>query len=113
MPNKNLLFVGIKGTAVALDRESGREMWRTPLKGSDLVNLVLDGEELYAATKGELFRLDPRSGRILWNNDMPGLGWGMMTIGAAAGVQQAAILAEKQRRDQQAAADGAIAATGD
>jgi len=108
MANTKPLYIGIKGTVVALDRSTGHELWRRPLKGGDLVNVVLDGDELYAATKGELFRLDPRSGAVIWNNTMPGFGWGMMTIGSA-GLQQAVALAEKKRRDDEAAAGGADA----
>ena len=96
MANTKPLYVGLKGTVMALDRSTGRELWRRPLKGSDLVNVILDDDELYAATKGELFRLDPRSGAVIWNNPMPGLGWGMVTIGSAG--SQAVVLAEKKRK---------------
>ena len=111
MATKNLLYIGIKGTALALDRATGQEVWRAELKGSDFVNVVLDGDELYAATKGELFRLDPGSGAVVWRNAMPGLGWGLVTIGTSAN-QQAVSMGEKKRRDQQAAAAAAAAGAG-
>lgn len=108
MANANLLYVGIKGTAVALDRNTGREVWRTELPGSDFVNMVVDGDELYAASRGELLRLDPRSGAILWHNSMPGFGWGIMTI-ATAGTGLSAP-AEKDRRDKESAASTGVSA---
>ena len=41
--NRRIVFVGVKGKAIALDRASGQEVWRTELKGGAFVNLVLDG----------------------------------------------------------------------
>jgi hypothetical protein len=58
-PKTNLIFIGIKGTVVALDCPTGSEVWRSELKGKDFVNVVLQGGDLYATTKGEIFRLDP------------------------------------------------------
>jgi len=105
--SNNLLFLGIKGTALAVDRATGQEVWRTTLKGSEYVNVVLDGGELYASSRGEIYRLDPSSGAILWRNELPGLGWGLISIGSV-GSQQFGLLAEKKRHDDAAAA----AATG-
>jgi putative pyrroloquinoline-quinone binding quinoprotein len=100
----NLVFGGIKGKVVALDRSTGTEVWRTDLKGSDFVNLVLDNGDLFATTKGRLYRLDPDTGNVLWCNELPGLGWGIVTL---AGASQVAASAEKRRRDAQAAAAAA------
>jgi len=110
MVTAQLLYVGIRGTVLALVRASGREVWRAKLKGSDFVNVILDGDELYAATRGELFRLDPQTGAVLWRNTMPGLGWGLISMGTGAN-QQAPFLREKQRRDD-AAAGADIGAAG-
>ena len=110
MAKSILLYVGMKGTALALDRATGQEVWRTELKGSDFVNVVLDDGELYAATHGELYRLDPRSGAVIWHNTMPGMGWGLIAIGAA-GSGQLAPMSEKQRQDQEAASSGAATST--
>lgn len=38
-----LLVIGIGGHAVSLDRETGAEVWRTKLKGSDLVTVQVSG----------------------------------------------------------------------
>jgi len=97
----NLLYIGVKGTALAVDRSTGREVWRTPLKGSDFVNVVLDREELFAATKGEVFRLDPRSGAVIWHNTMTGFGWGLITFATGG---QVATVREKQRREEDVSA---------
>ena len=78
--NDGLVFLGIKGTVVALERSTGREVWRTPLKGSEFVNLVLDDGVLYATARGEIFCLDPTTGEVCWHNPLRGMGWGLVTI---------------------------------
>lgn len=103
----NVIFLGIKGEVTALDRATGAELWQTFLKGSDFVNLVLDGDNLYATTKGEIFCLDPATGALRWHNPLKGRGYGLVTI-ATASSGQTVPMAEKRRRDQAAA--GAAAA---
>jgi len=79
----DMTFIGIRGTVVALERATGAEIWRTPLKGSCFTNLVREGDYLLAAARGELFCLDPFSGRVLWNNPLRGLGYGIVTFASA------------------------------
>jgi outer membrane protein assembly factor BamB len=98
------VFVGLKGTVLAIDRTSGQTQWSTELKGSDFVNVsVVDGD-LYAACRGRIYRLDPDSGTIQWCNELPGLGWGLVTI---AGGSQIAPGEENRRRRARAAAAAA------
>jgi outer membrane protein assembly factor BamB len=105
MPRNNLLYIGIKGTALALDRGTGQEVWRTPLKGSDFVNVALVDGDLYATSRGELFCLDAGTGSIRWKNPLTGFGLGLISIAAWDG--QAVLLQEKRRREQaEAAASG-------
>ncbi len=80
----SLVIVAIKGTVMALDRATGQEIWRTPLKGGTFVNLVLDRGDLIATTKGEVFCLDPADGRVRWNNPMTGMGWGLVTVATSS-----------------------------
>ncbi len=95
--NTDMIFIGIKGTVLALDRTTGTEIWRSELKGADLVNVWFDEETLLAAAQGELFCLDPATGQVRWRNPLKGLGWGLLTI---AGNQWPVIMREKQRQDQ-------------
>ena len=99
-----MIYLGIKGTVIALDRRTGVEQWRTPLKGMDFVNVTMDDDSIYAAARGEMFCLDPISGRILWTNQLPGMGWGMITM-AGESIRQGSIAPMMARRaaDQQAA----------
>src|ERR1044071_3004074 len=107
MAKQNVIFVGIKGTVMALNRATGEALWMTELKGSDFVNLVIDDDNLYATTKGEIFCLDPANGELRWHNRLSGMGWGLVTIATANG-GQAGSIAEKRRRDR-GAAPGAAA----
>ena len=70
--------------------------------------MTLQDGELYAASRGQMYRLDPATGTILWRNELPGLGWGIISV---AGGSQSAPAAEQRRRDQQAAAAAAGAAS--
>jgi outer membrane protein assembly factor BamB len=99
------IFIGIRGGVVALDRATGRQLWKTGLKGSDFVNLMLDNDRVIAATKGEVFCLDAATGQLLWHNELPGEGWGLVTIATASGSSAAVpLFREKQRQDEAAAA---------
>lgn len=103
-PAAELMFIGIKGSVLAIDRATGATIWQAHLKAGDFVNVVLHGGELYAATKGILYRLDAATGAIQWRNELPGYGLGIISIATAPGV--AAGAAEKKRRDDAAAAAG-------
>jgi outer membrane protein assembly factor BamB len=75
-----LLYIGIKGSVLALDRATGDERWRAKLKGMSFVALHRDDRYLYAATGGELFCLDALSGALVWRNPLKGLGFGLVTM---------------------------------
>ena len=97
----NTIVVGIKGTVIAIDRDTGKTLWNTELKGSEFVNVTLERGDVFAASRGRLYRLDATTGEILWCNELPGLGYGIVSI---AGAAQAAGAEEKRRRDAAAAA---------
>ena len=110
MKTSELVFVGIKGTVVALSRSTGQQVWSTKLKGYDFVNLVVEGDNVLATCSGEIFCLDAMSGEPLWHNPLKGLGLGLAAIALADKPAGNAALAEKRRRDAQAASSGAAAA---
>jgi len=114
MKSSELVFIGIKGSVIALSRATGQQVWATHLKGSDFVNVVFQDGLLLAACYGEIFCLDPVTGDALWHNPLKGFGLGLATIafenGGATG--NLAAMKEKRRRDEAAAASsGAVAAT--
>ena len=80
----SILFLGIKGSVIALDRKTGSRLWSAKLKGSDFVNVVFDTDQVLATTQGEIFCLDPATGDLLWHNKLRGEGRGLVTIATPA-----------------------------
>ena len=107
-----MLYLGVKGSVVAIEQESGTEIWRTHLKGSGFVSFVLARERVFAHAHGNLFCLERDTGQVLWSSDLPGLGYGLAAL-AVEGAQSDAIGAAHQFQAQQAAAasGGAAAAS--
>ena len=99
----SLVYIGISGNVIALDRATGEEVWRATLKGGDFVNVAAVDGSIYATARGELFCLDPATGRVRWQNQLKGLGRGLVTIAGSDG-QQMIVMREKQQRDEEAAA---------
>jgi outer membrane protein assembly factor BamB len=98
-----MIVVGIGGYAVAIDRATGSEIWRTKLRGSDFVNVAVDGRDVFASTRGRLYCLDATTGTIRWENELKGLGYGLVGIAGAGAVTAA----EARRREQAAHAAAA------
>ncbi len=112
MKTSDLVFIGIRGSVVALERATGRQVWATHLKGFDLVNVLVQDGTILAACSGEIFCLDALTGNARWHNELKGFGRGFATIvtHAVSGAANAAVLAEKRRRDEEASAETAAAA---
>lgn len=104
-----LVFVGIKNAVVALDERTGDEVWRTAVRSSGFVNVMYDGQSLYASNAGEIWRLDPEKGRVIWHNELKGLGRGLASIAStrAPGGQPGAQLMAELARQAAAAAEAA------
>jgi hypothetical protein len=92
----SLLIIGIAGTVVALDRATGKEAWRTKLKGYDFVNVSLQAGDVYATAMGEIYCLDSATGQVRWTNELKGLGHGLIAI---AGADNQGLLRERKSRD--------------
>ena len=111
MKTEQLIFVGIKGSVVALDRATGQQVWATHLKGYDFVNVLVEKDAILASCRGEIFCLEPLTGRGIWHNPLKGFGMGLTTIATTqtGPDSNAAMVAEKRRRDAEAEAAGAAA----
>ena len=113
MRTSDLIFIGIKGSVLALYRTTGQVAWAASLKGVDFVNLVLEDDRVLATCSGEIFCLDALAGKVLWHNPLKGFGRGLATIATDKnpGGANPSAMAEKRRRDEAAsAAAGAAAA---
>ena len=114
-PRAGIVYLGLKSSVTALDRRTGMEVWRTPLKAgvgrsTSFVTLHRDGDILYAGVGGELFALDPKTGNVLWHNPLKGLGYGIPSILGDSDSAQSSPLpgaaAEYQRQAAAAASAG-------
>jgi hypothetical protein len=112
MKISELVFVGIKGTVVALDRVTGQQVWVAHLKGMDFVNVVVDEGKILATVRGEIFCLEPATGQIVWHNRLKGFGLGLASIATERTSQNSmtAALAGKRRQDEEAAAAASASA---
>ncbi len=107
MTTLNYVFLGIRGSVVALDKTTGNQVWATKLKGWDFVNLILAENELYATTKGEIFCLDSGTGQILWQNPLKGMGHGLICIATPGSQPNPTAAIRQKKKQQEAAAAGA------
>src|SRR5262245_42189568 len=106
---EQLIFVGLNGYAVALDRDSGEIVWSNNELRFGPVTLLLDGDRLMVSTGGYLFCLDPLTGKVRWNNEMTGYGGKAPTALVSVRGQSQQVAAQQQ---QFAATAGAAAAAG-
>ena len=80
MAMAQLIYIGIRGSVLALQRDNGAIIWEAKLPGSSFVNLAWDDERVYALSNGEVFCLDAGDGRVLWKNSLKGFGYGLGAI---------------------------------
>ncbi len=79
VPIEELVFVGLNGYALALDRRTGDLVWKNSDMHSGYVTLLLDGDRLIVSTNGYIYALDPLTGKTLWHNPLKGFGQGAPT----------------------------------
>lgn len=90
------IVIGVGSHVVALNADTGDELWRTKLKSSSFVTVMHEGNRVMAGAGGEVFCLDARTGEILWHNKLKGLGLGTVAFsGSSEAVLQAAIAAQR------------------
>jgi outer membrane protein assembly factor BamB len=99
-----LIFVGLNGYALALNRDTGEIVWSNDQMKSGYVSLLLDGDRLVASTNGYIYCLSPLTGEILWNNPLKGYGMGAPT--ALVSVRGASTQLLSQQAHGQAAQAG-------
>ena len=102
MAKPDLVFVGIRGSVVALDKSSGGRVWETKLKGSAFVTLLVEGGRVLAGVQGEIFCLDASTGQLLWHDGLKGFGLGLMSIATANGSSDVSAVAAEISRQQEA-----------
>lgn len=106
-----LLYTGTGRTVTAIDRLTGRPVWRAKLGGvlgNSISMLLVHGAELYVARGGYVYCMDRRSGAVLWER---GVGNGMFTLLAIDGASSSSAVAMQAMQAQQAAASAALITT--
>src|SRR3954452_13220991 len=76
MTVEDLIFVGLNGYAVALNRETGEIVWSNDQMKSGYVTLLLDYDRLIVSTNGYIYCLEPLTGNIQWHNPLKCYGVG-------------------------------------
>jgi outer membrane protein assembly factor BamB len=112
----NTVYIGVKAHVVAVDKNDGRTLWQTKLKGGAVsgdrfVSLLVAEGRVYARSYGELFCLDSGTGQILWKNALDGLGYDIASIAIDSGSTSFASSSE-YRREKKSAQAGAAASSG-
>jgi hypothetical protein len=110
MAISELVFVGFNKHVVALDRTTGRLIWRwkSP-KGNAYPAILADGDQLFVNVMGYTYCLDPWTGRTLWQNELPGLRAGVACIATSRASTDPRRAAAAEFAAQQAAAAAAAA----
>src|SRR4029079_11070155 len=94
MTLNDLIFVGLNGYAVALNRKTGEIVWSNSQMRSGYVTFLLDGDRLVVSTNGYIYCLDPLTGEILWHNPMKGYGVGTPTSLISVRSQSSQLIAQ-------------------
>lgn len=107
-----LIFVGLNGRVVAVDRERGRVIWNwhSPKPRRGFVSIMLDGDRVVAGLGGYLYCLDAETGRMLWENPLTGFGLGMFSLASVRGSSRSDEI-PAMADEQSASADSAPPAT--
>lgn len=106
MLDRSNLYVGVGGRVICLRKSDGKEIWRTRLpKRSDITTILVEKEEVFAASSGTVFALNSKTGDIHWQRPLKA-GGRVSILGNEA---QAGVAAAIQAA-QAAAASGAAAA---
>ena len=99
-----LIFVGLNGYAVALDRDTGEIVWSNNQLKSGFVTLLLEEDHLIVSTNGYIFCLDPLTGEILWNNPLKGYGSAPASMISTRGKTSQTLIQQAAAQIQAAAA---------
>ena len=104
MTLENLIFAGMNGSVVALDRRTGQIawQWQSPKPRRAFVSIFLDGDRVLAGLSGYLYCLNAATGQVLWENPMKGFGYGHFSFASQRG-QMSVYPAIQQEDDDEAA----------
>lgn len=111
MTIEQLIFVGLNGYVLALNRDTGEIVWSNNEMKSGYVTLLLDFDRLIVSTNGYIYCLDPFTGNIQWHNPLKGYGIGAPTSLVSVRGQSSQTVIEQAAAAAAAAAHSASAGT--
>ena len=78
---KHMVFVGLNGRVVALDRDSGDILWEWHSQhGAGYTTVLVDRDRLVVSASGYIYCLAASSGELLWHNPLTGFGCGVASL---------------------------------
>lgn len=95
----DLIFIGLRGYAVALHRDTGEIVWSNNDLKNGYTTLLLDGDRLIVSTNGYIYCLHPLTGQILWHNPMKGYGVGTTAMVSVRGSSDQTITSHEEDAD--------------
>jgi outer membrane protein assembly factor BamB len=101
-----LIFIGLNGYALALDRDTGEIVWSNDQMKSGYVTLLLDGDRLIVSTNGYMYCLDPLTGTILWHNPLRGYRVGPTSIVSVRGQSSQTLIEHAAQNTSQRSSSG-------
>jgi outer membrane protein assembly factor BamB len=104
-----LIFIGLRGYVLALDRDTGEIAWSNDKLNSGYTTLLLDGDRLIASTNGYMYCLDPLTGDVLWQNPLRGYGTGVTDLASVRGSAPRTAVARAAAVDSEHAATASAA----
>jgi outer membrane protein assembly factor BamB len=109
MQGPEMIFTGSGRWVTALDRFSGRPVWRRKLPRffGGLVTLCATETEVYVGRGGYVYCLDATSGEVLWERGIASGGTVLMSLPGIPSEGQAAAAIEAHRAAAAATAAGA------
>jgi outer membrane protein assembly factor BamB len=102
-----LIFVGFRGYAFALHRDTGEVVWCNSQMHSGYVSMLLDGDRLIVSCSGYMYCLDPLTGQVLWHNPLSGYGTGVTHLLSVRGQSSQVVIADVADEEARAAATSA------
>lgn len=101
---ENFVYVGAGGAVCAVDKSTGSTVWKFKFPSKNLasdgfVNLLVEGDVVYAHAHGQFHGIKAATGELLWTNPLSGMGYGIGSIavqGKSTAVALKAVVAASQ-----------------
>lgn len=109
----DLMFAASNRVVMALDRYTGRPVWRIKLPrffGGSIVTIMAAGNEVFIGRGGYVYCLDRSTGGVLWERGISTSGGGLVMMATDGSVSHDAAAASSAAAAQAAAVAGASAA---